>query len=142
MMKRLIALAAACLFASLVVVGISSAAASSRFRAILSPAGNPGPSHAQNGPYGTFTATLSGKTLTWKLTFANLSGKSKAAHIHSAADGKALLSLCNPCKSRASGRISLNASQVRKFGARDLLYVDVHVAEKPGAEIRGQLGQG
>jgi hypothetical protein len=141
-MKRLIAALAACLLAALVVAGISSGAPPSKFKAVLSSGGNPNPNGAQSGLYGTFTATLSGKTLTWKLTFANLTGKSKAAHIHSAADGKALLSLCNPCKSRASGRISLNASQVRKFGARDLLYVDVHVAEKPGAEIRGQLGQG
>ena len=33
---------------------------------------------------GTFIATLSGRTLTWRLTFARLSGRVLAAHIHEA----------------------------------------------------------
>ena len=36
---------------------------------------------------GAFHATLSGKTLTWKLTFSKLSGPATAAHIHLGAMG-------------------------------------------------------
>jgi hypothetical protein len=37
---------------------------------------------------GTFTATLSGSKLSWKLTFKRLTGKATAAHIHLGKKGR------------------------------------------------------
>src|SRR6184192_3261093 len=54
---------------------------------------------------GTFTGTLKGKKLTFKLTFAHLSGKALAAHIHKGKAGTAgpvIVPLCGPCKSPVS----------------------------------------
>src|SRR5690348_18231030 len=77
---------------------------------------------------GAFHATLSGKTLTWKLTFSHLSGPAGAAHIHLGAMGKAgnvLVPLCGPCKSGMSGKATLTAAVI-KDAAKHLLYVNVH----------------
>ena len=91
---------------------------------------------------GAFTSTVSGNKLTWKLTFSKLSGPASAAHIHLGAKGKAgnvLVALCGPCKSGASGSVSLTAV-LRKDFTKHLLYVNVHTAKNPAGEIRGQLG--
>jgi Cu/Zn superoxide dismutase len=119
----------------------SSASSNSTFKAILSS------TQAKQvvtnaAAKGTFTATLTGKKLTWKLTFAKLTGQALAAHIHSAAKAGVLVPLCAPCENGQTGVATLNASTVREFSARDLLYVDVHTAKNPDREIRGQLGQG
>jgi hypothetical protein len=92
--------------------------------------------------HGAFTATLKGKKLTWKLTFAQLSGPATAAHIHMAGMGKAgnvVVPLCGPCKSGAHGTATLSAAVLRAF-PKHLLYVNVHTAKNPAGEIRGQLG--
>jgi hypothetical protein len=90
---------------------------------------------------GKFTATLTGKTLRWKLNFAHLTGPATAAQIHSAAKAGALVSLCAPCTNGQTGTATVSPSVLREFRARDLLYVDVHTAKNPTREIRGQLGQ-
>ena len=90
---------------------------------------------------GTFHATLSGKTLTWKLTFSHLSGPAGAAHIHLGAMGKAgnvLVPLCGPCKSGMTGKATLTAAVIKDAG-KHLLYVNVHTAKNPNGEIRGQV---
>src|ERR1700722_11393579 len=97
---------------------------------------------ADRAARGTFSATLGGKKLTWMLTFAKLTGQATAAHIHSAAKAGVLVPLCAPCKNGQTGTATLSSSTIREFGARDLLYVDVHTAKNPAREIRGQLGQG
>ena len=56
---------------------------------------------------GAFHATLSGKTLTWKLTFSHLSGPALQAHIHLGAMGKSgnvVVPLCAPCKNGMTGK--------------------------------------
>jgi CHRD domain-containing protein len=91
---------------------------------------------------GAFHATLSGKTLSWKLTFSHLSGRALQAHIHLGAMGKSgnvLVPLCAPCKSGMTGKSKVTAAMIRQFG-KHLLYVNVHTAKNPAGEIRGQLG--
>jgi hypothetical protein len=91
--------------------------------------------------HGSFTAALHGKKLTWKLTFASLSGPATAAHIHMAAMGKSgdvVVALCGPCKSGASGTATVSAAVLKAF-PKHLLYVNVHTAKNPAGEIRGQL---
>ena len=101
------------------------------------------PKQAVKAPaaHGTFTATLKGKKLTWKLTFAKLSGRATAAHIHMAGMGKAgnvVVALCGPCKSGQGGTATLSAA-VLKAAGKHLLYVNVHTVKNPAGEIRGQV---
>ena len=95
---------------------------------------------------GTFTATItrSGTSgvITWRLTFAKLSGRAIAAHIHSGVRGKAgpvIVPLCAPCRSGAHGRATVDASVLTALEA-GRTYVNVHTPKNPAGEIRGQLG--
>jgi Cu/Zn superoxide dismutase len=91
---------------------------------------------------GSFTATLTGKTLKWKLSFSRLTGPATAAHIHLAGMGKAgnvVVALCGPCKSGMTGTATVPAAIVKDF-TKHLLYVNVHTVKNPAGEIRGQLG--
>ena len=90
---------------------------------------------------GAFHATLSGKTLTWKLTFSHLSGPALQAHIHLGAMGKSgnvLVPLCAPCKNGQAGKAKVTAAVIKDLG-KHLLYVNVHTAKNPAGEIRGQV---
>ncbi|MHB8469740.1 MAG: CHRD domain-containing protein [Gaiellaceae bacterium] len=92
--------------------------------------------------HGQFTATLTGKTLKWKLTFAKLTGPAAAAHIHLGAMGKAgnvVVALCGPCKSGLTGTAKITGAVAKDF-TKHLLYVNVHTAKNAAGEIRGQLG--
>jgi hypothetical protein len=100
---------------------------------------------APAGAKGSFTAkiTESGTaiTLRWKLTFAGLSGKAVAAHIHRGKKGKAgpvLVALCGPCRSGQTGstKIAKSANGAIESGAA---YVNVHTAANAAGEIRGQV---
>ena len=94
--------------------------------------------------HGLFKATLSGKTLTWKLTFSHLSGPALQAHIHLGAMGKSgnvVVALCAPCKNGMTGKSKVTAALIKQFG-KHLLYVNVHTAKNPNGEIRGQLASG
>ena len=102
------------------------------------------PKQAVKAPaaHGSFTSTVSGNTLKWKLTFSKLSGPASAAHIHVGAMGAAgnvIVPLCGPCKSGVSGSAKLTAALKKDF-TKHLLYVNVHTAKNPNGEIRGQLG--
>jgi hypothetical protein len=90
---------------------------------------------------GAFHATLSGKTLSWTLTFSHLSGRALQAHIHLGAMGKSgnvLVPLCAPCKSGMTGKAKLTSAMIKDVG-KHLLYVNVHTAKNPAGEIRGQV---
>jgi CHRD domain len=91
---------------------------------------------------GSFTATLTGTKLKFKLTFAKLTGPATMAHIHLGGMGKAgpvVVALCTPCKSPVSGTVTVSA-KLQKDYTKHLLYVNVHTAKNPNGEIRGQLG--
>src|SRR5262245_21742417 len=104
----------------------------------------PIPKGTKLGASGRFTATLNGTSLTWKLTFKNLSGPATAAHIHVGARkvaGPVVLPLCGPCTSPVTGGpTTLTADQVKDLLAGKY-YVNVHTAKNPAGEIRGQIGK-
>jgi hypothetical protein len=97
--------------------------------------------------HGSFTGTLSGNTLKWKLTYADLTGPATAAHIHVGAKGKSgnvVVPLCGAkpaCKSGLTGSAKIT-SQLKAWFSKHLLYVNVHTAKNPAGEIRGQLVSG
>jgi CHRD domain len=97
----------------------------------------------KRGAAGMFTATLSGTSLTYKLTFAHLSGAATAAHIHGPAarhvSAAILVPLCGPtCTSPVSGTATLSSSEISLMEAGKT-YVNVHTAKNPNGEIRGQI---
>ena len=79
---------------------------------------------------GTFTGTLKGKKLTFKLTFSHLSGKAFAAHSHK---GKA-----GPGKSPVSKTVTVT-SLARDTIEHAATYVNVHTPKNKNGEIRGQI---
>jgi hypothetical protein len=94
---------------------------------------------------GTFTATVSrtgtSGVITWRLTFAKLSGRAIAAHIHNGARGKAgpvIVPLCAPCRSGAHGRATVTATVLDALESGKT-YVNVHTPKNPAGEIRGQI---
>ena len=90
---------------------------------------------------GSFTGTIVGGKLKWRLTFSGLTGAASAAHIHVGAMGKAgnvLVALCGPCKSGQSGTAKVSAMVLRDI-QKHLTYVNVHTAKNPNGEIRGQV---
>jgi hypothetical protein len=105
----------------------------------------PRPKGATRGT-GAFTGTLrvvnaTRATLTWKLTFARLTGAAIAAHVHLGAPGKAgkvVVPLCGPCRSGRGGtaRVSATAATAMIAGKA---YVNVHTQRNPGGEIRGTV---
>jgi CHRD domain-containing protein len=141
--KLLIGLAGvAALALVLAAVAFAQAASSTHLKATLTP-GQEVPKQAIKAPggSGTFTATLNGKKLSWKLVFRKLSGPAVAAHIHLGRPGKAggvVVSLCGPCKSGVSGNATLTAALVKAI-LRGGAYVNVHTAKNPNGEIRGQI---
>ena len=91
---------------------------------------------------GSFSATLTGTKLTWKLTYSHLSGPGIAAHIHSGAKRKAgpvIVPLCSPCASGASGTVKVSAAVAKALQGSGT-YVNVHTSKNPNGEIRGQIG--
>lgn len=94
------------------------------------------------GATGTFTGTLAGRKLTWKVTYKGLTGKAMQAHIHMGRPGKAgnvLIPLCPPrCRSGMHGTKTVSAAIARAI-ARGGTYVNVHTAKNPAGEIRGQV---
>jgi hypothetical protein len=90
---------------------------------------------------GTFTATLSGTTLRWRLAVKGLSGPVVAAVIHSGAAGQVgtrLVALCEPCSAPAVGTARLTAAEVVQLRT-GATYVNVGTPTNPTGEIRGQL---
>jgi hypothetical protein len=144
--KKLVTLIAAGAACTLAVAALSFAAAQKTVWTAALSSGQEVPKQVVKAPaaHGLFKATLSGRTLKWKLTFAKLTGHATAAHIHMAAKGKpgnVVVSLCTPCRSGVSGTATVTPAVLSAF-KKHLLYVNVHTAKNPAGEIRGQLARG
>ncbi len=94
---------------------------------------------------GAFAATVkeSGntRTVTWKLTYAHLSGAGFAAHIHKGkpgVPGPVIVSLCGPCHSGQMGTAHVTDAVANAI-EHGLTYVNVHTKKNPNGEIRGQV---
>ena len=112
---------------------------------LTSAAEVPKPKGVKVGAGGAFTLAVTeqgGKySVSYKLTFRNLTGKAAAAHIHKGKPGKAgpvIVPLCGPCTSGKSGKatISKAAATAIEQGSG---YVNVHTAKNAAGEIRGQV---
>lgn len=111
------------------------------YTATLSGAGEI-PANATAGT-GTVTATFdpASKLLSWNGSYRGLTGPATAAHFHGPADAKTNAGVLVPAPAPASpfsGSATLDDAK-----AADLLagkvYFNVHTAENPKGEIRGQL---
>ena len=103
----------------------------------------PAPKAAARGT-GLFTASLSGRSLTWRLAFSRLTGRALAAHIHLGKPrvaGPVAVPLCGPCLSGAHGKVTITA-KVRTALLAGGAYVNVHTARNAAGEIRGQVAGG
>jgi hypothetical protein len=105
----------------------------------------PKPAGVPAGATGTFTATLSGTTLKWTLTYAHLSGAAQAAHIHLGKKGVAgnvIVPLCatpTSCKSPIKGSAKITAAWIKDLNTAKT-YVNIHTKKNLNGEIRGQVG--
>jgi Cu/Zn superoxide dismutase len=141
---KLLAAVAALAIACVVLAGAAGAAstAGTKYSAKLTTKAEvPAPKGGKGT--GSFTATLTGSKLVWKLTWGTLSGPANAAHIHLGKVGKAgnvLVPLCAgaTCKSGVHGSATLKAAWLKSLKAGGL-YVNIHTAKNPAGEIRGQI---
>jgi hypothetical protein len=148
-MKKLVALFAAAAVSALALSALSGAATKATVWTATLSSGQEVPKQVvkKASAHGMFTATLSGKTLKWTLTYASLTGRAAAAHIHLGAkgvSGNVLVPLCGAapaCKSGLKGTITVTKALTTAF-SKHLLYVNVHTAKNPAGEIRGQLTTG
>ena len=106
----------------------------------------PKPTGVPNGAVGLFTGKAvemenDRARLTWRLTFAKLSGGAAAAHIHLGKPGEAggvMLALCGPCKNGQRGAATITHAQLRTIRTGGT-YVNVHSVKNAAGEIRGQV---
>ena len=125
-------------------VSAASGSAPRKYTATLTAAQEvPKPAGAA-GAGGTFTATLTGTTLKWTLTYKHLSGAAQQAHIHMGAkgvSGNVVVPLCSTpagCASPIKGSAKLNAATIKAMNAGNA-YVNVHTKKNLAGEIRGQI---
>ncbi len=91
---------------------------------------------------GHFTAKLTGRTLSWTLTFSHLSGRPTHISLNKGirgVNGAEFKTLCRFCPtSAAHGTLTLTASQ-RDTLVRGRAYVNIFTARNKHGEIRGQI---
>ncbi|CAB3790905.1 CHRD domain-containing protein [Pararobbsia alpina] len=89
------------------------------------------------------TYDTSSKTLTWKVSYADLSGPTTAAHFHGPAPAGQNAGVVIPIPkdglaSPIEGKATLTEQQESDLMSGNW-YFNVHTAQNPGGEIRGQV---
>lgn len=95
------------------------------------------------GAKGRFTATLQGRMLHWRLTFADLSSGERAVALHIGAPGAvgpSFASIAHVVHSPATGTVVLTPTQVSDL-LRDKTYINLGTASYPHGEIRGRIAR-
>ncbi|HYX89279.1 MAG TPA: CHRD domain-containing protein [Gaiellaceae bacterium] len=91
---------------------------------------------------GTFTATVTGRKIKFRLTYTGLTGAATGAHIHVALAGRAnpvpAVTLCGPCRSGQTRTVTASAVVMKKILGGGT-YVNIHTPKNAGGEIRGQI---
>jgi hypothetical protein len=134
------------LLAAVFAVGWLSAASAAtiNFSATMSSASEVPPKTSAGTGDALATLDTATKTLTYTVTFANLTGPATAAHFHGPAaagtNSGVAVPLGNNPTSPIHGTATLTDAQIADLRAGKW-YVNVHTAANPGGEIRGQMTQ-
>ncbi len=143
-MRKLVAVLSCAGIAMFVLVAVSVAdARSTVYSAKLTAADLVPPQQVKNTKAnGSFSATLGGYGLKFKLSFSHLTGPATGAHLGYGLSGKAghlTIALCSPCQSPVNTTAGLDKSLIKALKQR-LLFVVVETNKNPKGEIRGQVG--
>jgi len=130
------------------LLGTSLAQAQSTFQAFLSGANEVGPNASPGTGFGTVILSADQTQITVNESFTGLTAPATASHIHGPALPGVNASVLFPFSgvpAATSGSIpelvfSITPTQVGYLES-GLLYMNVHTANFPGGEIRGQLVQ-
>jgi len=156
-MKKSATLACFVVLGACIAPGLSSAASAvsvHRLTAVMTPRQVVTPTNkpaafpaAMKGATGTFTGTTSadGRTLKWKVTYANLGAPALViADIHIGKPGKfgpILMRVCGPCKRGQSGVIKLKSGYAARLATSDQ-WVTLITEKYPNGIVRGQIKVG
>jgi len=112
------------------------------FEATLSGAQEVPPNTSSGSGQAELQWNRTSNVLSWKVTYTGLSGPVTAAHIHGPAPMGANAGVVVPFMTGASntitGQTNLTTAQAADL-ASGRWYVNIHTAQFPGGEIRGQL---
>jgi Ca2+-binding RTX toxin-like protein len=92
----------------------------------------------------TLTASASGATINWRLSFSHLTGRVVVARLYNGLPGHAgpiLVRLCGPCRAGAHGTVHVSGLPALRALVFGEAYVNVQTKRNPGGEIRGQIGK-
>lgn len=140
-MKRIYAISTTLvLFAAL--GGISAARAETiTLKAALKGSNEVPPNNSPASGEAAATFDTQTKTLTWTITFKDLTGPAVAAHFHGPGEPGKNAGIVLPFKSAQSpieGTATLTDAQVADLIAGKW-YANIHTAANPGGELRGQM---
>lgn len=120
----------------------SASAAVINFAASMSAASEVPPKTSAGSGEALATLDTTTKTLTYTVTFENLTGPASAAHFHgpaaAGANAGVQVPLGNNPTSPIHGSAKLTDAQITELEGGKW-YVNVHTAANPGGEIRGQV---
>jgi hypothetical protein len=135
------------LFAGLLATGLISgaSAATVKYHATLNTKSEVPPKSGAGSGDMNATLNTADKELAYTLTFKDLSGPATAAHFHGPAGPDANAPVVVPIgskspKSPVHGTAKLTDAQISELNSGKW-YVNVHTAENPGGEIRGQVAE-
>lgn len=95
------------------------------------------------GAAGRFTASVTGRTMHWTLTFRHLTGRPTATSLNKAwrgSNGLAFRTICRQCRSSVRGSFTLTASQLSAMLSGHT-YVNIRTRMNPRGELRGQIAR-